>query len=99
MLLCPAPPLLKYVMVDLIVTCRTYRSNSPQLSLTIFSLGESVSIIKHTDPVPDPRAVNQDKKNMLFSVSNNTPQPSESCLSSAFISGSDDAFIDKTLQP
>lgn len=32
-------------------------------------LGESVSVIKHTDPVPDPRAVNQDKKNMLFSVS------------------------------
>ncbi|XP_015281297.1 PREDICTED: sarcoplasmic/endoplasmic reticulum calcium ATPase 1 [Gekko japonicus] len=31
--------------------------------------GESVSVIKHTDPVPDPRAVNQDKKNMLFSVS------------------------------
>ncbi|MGH0135214.1 UNVERIFIED_CONTAM: hypothetical protein FKN15_061003 [Acipenser sinensis] len=30
--------------------------------------GESVSVIKHTDPVPDPRAVNQDKKNMLFSV-------------------------------
>ncbi len=30
--------------------------------------GESVSILKHTDPVPDPRAVNQDKKNMLFSV-------------------------------
>ncbi len=28
-----------------------------------------MSIIKHTDPVPDPRAVNQDKKNMLFSVS------------------------------
>jgi len=28
-----------------------------------------VSVIKHTDPVPDPRAVNQDKKNMLFSVS------------------------------
>ncbi|RXM98355.1 Intraflagellar transport protein 81-like [Acipenser ruthenus] len=28
--------------------------------------GESVSVIKHTDPVPDPRAVNQDKKNMLF---------------------------------
>lgn len=25
-------------------------------------------MIKHTDPVPDPRAVNQDKKNMLFSV-------------------------------
>ncbi|KAE8635220.1 hypothetical protein XENTR_v10002549 [Xenopus tropicalis] len=30
--------------------------------------GESVSVIKHTDPVPDPRAVNQDKKNMLFSM-------------------------------
>lgn len=31
--------------------------------------GESVSVIKHADPIPDPRAVNQDKKNMLFSVS------------------------------
>lgn len=31
--------------------------------------GESVSVIKHTDPVPDPRAVNQDKKNICFSVS------------------------------
>jgi len=30
--------------------------------------GESVSVVKQTDPVPDPRAVNQDKKNMLFSV-------------------------------
>lgn len=37
------------------------------------SLGESVSVIKHTDPVPDPRAVNQDKKNMLFSVSTSLP--------------------------
>ncbi|MBN3312451.1 AT2A1 ATPase, partial [Atractosteus spatula] len=34
------------------------------------SPGESVSVIKHTDPVPDPRAVNQDKKNMLFSGTN-----------------------------
>ncbi|XP_068939363.1 sarcoplasmic/endoplasmic reticulum calcium ATPase 3 isoform X2 [Petaurus breviceps papuanus] len=32
--------------------------------------GESMSVIKHTDPVPDPRAVNQDKKNMLFSGTN-----------------------------
>uniref|UniRef100_A0A4W4DUL3 Calcium-transporting ATPase n=1 Tax=Electrophorus electricus TaxID=8005 RepID=A0A4W4DUL3_ELEEL len=32
--------------------------------------GESVSVIKHTDSVPDPRAVNQDKKNMLFSGTN-----------------------------
>uniref|UniRef100_A0A672LB54 Calcium-transporting ATPase n=1 Tax=Sinocyclocheilus grahami TaxID=75366 RepID=A0A672LB54_SINGR len=31
---------------------------------------DSVSVIKHTDPVPDPRAVNQDKKNMLFSGTN-----------------------------
>ncbi|EGW06924.1 Sarcoplasmic/endoplasmic reticulum calcium ATPase 3 [Cricetulus griseus] len=30
--------------------------------------GESVSVTKHTDAIPDPRAVNQDKKNMLFSV-------------------------------
>uniref|UniRef100_H2XSH4 Calcium-transporting ATPase n=1 Tax=Ciona intestinalis TaxID=7719 RepID=H2XSH4_CIOIN len=33
-------------------------------------LGESVSVIKHTEAVPDPRAVNQDKKNMLFSGTN-----------------------------
>ena len=30
--------------------------------------GESVSVIKHCDVIPDPRAVNQDKKNVLFSV-------------------------------
>lgn len=32
--------------------------------------GESVSVIKHTDPIPDPKAVNQDKTNMLFSGTN-----------------------------
>ncbi|XP_076346074.1 calcium-transporting ATPase sarcoplasmic/endoplasmic reticulum type-like [Tachypleus tridentatus] len=32
--------------------------------------GESVSVIKHTEVVPDPRAVNQDKKNILFSGTN-----------------------------
>lgn len=32
--------------------------------------GESVSIIKHCEIVPDPRAVNQDKKNILFSGTN-----------------------------
>lgn len=32
--------------------------------------GESVSVIKHAEPVPDPRAVNQDKKNILFSGTN-----------------------------
>lgn len=32
--------------------------------------GESVSVIKHIDVVPDPRAVNQDKRNCLFSGTN-----------------------------
>ncbi|XP_072604072.1 sarcoplasmic/endoplasmic reticulum calcium ATPase 3 isoform X5 [Vulpes vulpes] len=32
--------------------------------------GESVSVTKHTDAILDPRAVNQDKKNMLFSGTN-----------------------------
>jgi len=32
--------------------------------------GESVSVIKFIDAVPDPRAVNQDKKNILFSGTN-----------------------------
>lgn len=32
--------------------------------------GESVSIIKHTEEIPEVRAVNQDKKNILFSGTN-----------------------------
>nr|VZI14754.1 unnamed protein product [Spirometra erinaceieuropaei] len=32
--------------------------------------GESVSVLKQADTIPDPRAVNQDKKNMLFSGTN-----------------------------
>ncbi|CAH1801315.1 unnamed protein product [Owenia fusiformis] len=32
--------------------------------------GESVSVLKHCDAIPDPRAVNQDKKNILFSGTN-----------------------------
>ncbi|ESO06416.1 hypothetical protein HELRODRAFT_106126 [Helobdella robusta] len=32
--------------------------------------GESVSVLKHSDAIPDPRAVNQDKKNILFSGTN-----------------------------
>ncbi|XP_046839539.1 sarcoplasmic/endoplasmic reticulum calcium ATPase 1-like [Xenia sp. Carnegie-2017] len=32
--------------------------------------GESVSVLKHTDVIPDERAVNQDKTNMLFSGTN-----------------------------
>lgn len=44
-------------------------SFSVNLFVSLCLSGESVSVIKHTDAVPDPRAVNQDKKNMLFSVS------------------------------
>ena len=43
--------------------------------LPLVLAGESVSVIKHADPIPDPRAVNQDKKNMLFSVSPLMPVP------------------------
>lgn len=32
--------------------------------------GESVSVLKHSDPISGSRAVNQDKKNMLFSGTN-----------------------------
>ncbi|CAF1120236.1 unnamed protein product, partial [Didymodactylos carnosus] len=32
--------------------------------------GESVSVIKHIEPILDPRAVNQDKRNILFSGTN-----------------------------
>jgi len=32
--------------------------------------GESVSVIKHTEAIPDVRALNQDKKNILFSGTN-----------------------------
>ena len=38
--------------------------------------GESVSVIKHTDPILDEKSVNQDKKNLLFSVS---PSPGDGC--------------------
>lgn len=41
-------------------------------------VGESVSVIKHTDAVPDAQAVNQDKQNMLFSVSRLSSTESES---------------------
>ena len=29
--------------------------------------GESLSVLKHTEPIDDPKAVNQDKTNVLFS--------------------------------
>uniref|UniRef100_A0A8C9VWE6 Calcium-transporting ATPase n=1 Tax=Scleropages formosus TaxID=113540 RepID=A0A8C9VWE6_SCLFO len=44
--------------------------NQKEEPSSVFLPGESVSVIKHTEPVPDPRAVNQDKKNMLFSGTN-----------------------------
>lgn len=46
----------------------TIHSTTLKIDQSILT-GESLSIIKHTDPIPDDRAVNQDKKNMLFSVS------------------------------
>ena len=45
-----------------------FRTRAIIISTRLAYSGESVSVIKHTDAVPDPRAVNQDKKNMLFSV-------------------------------
>ena len=33
-----------------------------------FNAGESVSVLKQIEAIPDPRAVNQDKKNTIFSV-------------------------------
>merc|ERR1711931_510745 len=47
----------------------TIKSTTLRVDQSILT-GESVSVIKHTDAVPDPRAVNQDKKNMLFSGTN-----------------------------
>ncbi|KTF80752.1 hypothetical protein cypCar_00023817 [Cyprinus carpio] len=45
------------------------RSTTLRVDQSILT-GESVSVIKHTESVPDHRAVNQDKKNMLFSGTN-----------------------------
>ncbi|KAG7268984.1 hypothetical protein CRUP_004255, partial [Coryphaenoides rupestris] len=57
----------KAVPADIRVT--SIKSTTLRVDQSILT-GESVSVIKHTDPVPDPRAVNQDKKNMLFSGTN-----------------------------
>lgn len=46
-----------------------YCLNISFIAVLICTVGESVSVVKHTDVIPDPKAVNQDKKNMLFSVS------------------------------
>lgn len=48
--------------------CCQLRRESRLTSGVTFA-GESVSVLKHCDAIPDPRAVNQDKKNVLFSVS------------------------------
>uniref|UniRef100_A0A8C6UH44 Calcium-transporting ATPase n=1 Tax=Neogobius melanostomus TaxID=47308 RepID=A0A8C6UH44_9GOBI len=47
----------------------TIKSTTLRVDQSILT-GESVSVIKHTEAVLDPRAVNQDKKNMLFSGTN-----------------------------
>lgn len=57
-------------------TCQNRHTRGRKMNLHLTKrcpTGESVSVIKHTDAVPDPRAVNQDKKNMLFSVSLTPP--------------------------
>lgn len=72
-----SPPPYALTSLSSLVSSRKFKSVSCMLfsyvficiSFSVFSpLGESVSVIKHTESVPDPRAVNQDKKNMLFSV-------------------------------
>lgn len=47
----------------------TIKSTTLRIDQSLLT-GESVSVIKHNEPVPDPRAVNQDKKNLLFSGTN-----------------------------
>ncbi|KAH3887742.1 hypothetical protein DPMN_011761, partial [Dreissena polymorpha] len=47
----------------------TIHSTTLRIDQSILT-GESVSVLKHADPIPDPRAVNQDKKNILFSGTN-----------------------------
>uniref|UniRef100_A0A8C7HC40 Calcium-transporting ATPase n=1 Tax=Oncorhynchus kisutch TaxID=8019 RepID=A0A8C7HC40_ONCKI len=49
---------------------RSDRKNVQMIKAREIVPGDSVSVIKHTDAVPDMRAVNQDKKNMLFSGTN-----------------------------
>lgn len=66
---------LLYVVGDKIpadIRITTILSTTLKIDQSILT-GESMSIIKHTDPIPDEKAVNQDKKNMLFSVSPRSP--------------------------
>jgi len=59
------PPVGDKVPADIRLT--TIMSTTLRVDQSILT-GESVSVLKHADPIPDPRAVNQDKKNILFSV-------------------------------
>ena len=54
------------VPADIRVT--TILSTTLRIDQSILT-GESVSVLKHTGIISDERAVNQDKTNMLFSVS------------------------------
>ncbi|RMX37761.1 hypothetical protein pdam_00006613 [Pocillopora damicornis] len=62
------------VPADIRIT--TIKSTTLRVDQSILT-GESISVIKHTDPIPDPKAVNQDKTNMLFSVSAFLPLTTE----------------------
>ncbi|KAI5102938.1 ATPase, Ca++ transporting, cardiac muscle, fast twitch 1 like isoform X1, partial [Silurus meridionalis] len=64
---CVFTPVGDKVPADIRITA--IRSTTLRVDQSILT-GESVSVIKHTEAVPDLRAVNQDKKNMLFSGTN-----------------------------
>ncbi|EDO47465.1 predicted protein [Nematostella vectensis] len=55
------------VPADIRIT--TIKSTTLRVDQSILT-GESISVVKHTDAIPDERAVNQDKTNMLFSGTN-----------------------------
>jgi len=77
-----------------ILHCNTVISYNVSICLSvILSAGESVSVMKQTDEVPDPRAVNQDKTNMLFSVTMHFHSFSISALLYRFRQLSNDSTI------
>ena len=65
---CPSPPPSVGDKIPADIRLIRILSTTLRVDQSILT-GEHVSIIKHTDAIPDPQAVNQDKTNMLFSVS------------------------------